>query len=57
MPPGHPGDDPPQQKSIWCPPITLFDAAMPEGPAQVDPEFLEHLRYEDQPEPEPPWHD
>jgi hypothetical protein len=28
-----------------------------ESPAEVDPEFIEHLRYEDLPEPEPPWDD
>jgi hypothetical protein len=29
----------------------------PEVLAEVDPEFLEHLRYEDLSEPEPPWDD
>jgi hypothetical protein len=28
-----------------------------EAPAKADPDFLEHLRYEDMPEPEPPWED
>ncbi len=39
----------------------LFQAAGLKTPAEilteVDPDFLEHLRYEDLPEPEPPWDD
>ena len=36
------------------PGFPLFHAAVAEDPVEADPDFLEHLRYEDLPEPEPP---
>ena len=35
----------------------LFHAGVAEDAAEVAPDFLEHLRYEDLPEPPPPWDD
>ena len=39
------------------PSLPLFDASHAETAEEVDPDFLEHLRYEDLPEPELPWDD
>jgi len=39
------------------PSFPLFHACHVETDEEVDPDFLEHLRYEDMPDPEPPWDD
>ena len=39
------------------PSLPLFGASHAETAEEVDPDFLQHLRYEDLPEPEPPWDD
>jgi len=59
---GHwqdPAPRPPPQRAPKRPEpgFPLFHAALAEAAAEVDPEFLEHLRYEDLPEPQPPWDD